>query len=196
MIVLESAIWIWLSGLLFAVSHSLVASLGCKQWAYAHGLQEPRYRLLYSIIALLATGVWVFFVHQLEDAPLYQTDGLLWVVMVGVQVVGLIVALAAFQPIDGLVFLGLRKAKVGTDPFIISGIYRWVRHPMYTGAMLILLAMPEQSWNGLMFSLVLCVYFVIGSHFEEQRMLAEHSEYASYQRSVPAFIPRRSLKNE
>jgi len=40
---------------------------------------------------------------------------------------GLIVARAAFQPIDGLVFLGLRKAKTSNDPFIERGIYRWLR---------------------------------------------------------------------
>jgi len=185
----ESGLWIWLSGLLFAVVHSVLASQSCKQCLYRHGLKEPRYRLLYSVFSVLTTAVWIWFVHQLADASLYQTDGLIWLVMVALQVLGLIVALLAFQPIDGLVFLGLRKAKVGTDPFIVSGIYRWLRHPMYMGAMLILLAMPEQSYNGLHFSLVICVYFIVGSRFEEQRMLKEHPEYASYQASVPAFIP-------
>ncbi len=185
----ESGLWIWLSGLLFAVVHSVLASQSCKQYLYRHGLKEPRYRLLYSVFSVLTTAVWVWFVHQLADASLYQTDGLIWLVMVALQVLGLIVALLAFQPIDGLVFLGVRKAKLGTDPFIVSGIYRWLRHPMYMGAMLILLAMPEQSYNGLHFSLVICVYFIVGSRFEEQRMLKEHPEYATYQVSVPAFIP-------
>jgi protein-S-isoprenylcysteine O-methyltransferase Ste14 len=185
----ESGLWIWLSGLLFAVVHSLLASQSCKQWSYKHGLKEPRYRLVYSVFSVLTTAVWVWFVHQLADASLYQTDGFIWLVMVALQVLGLIVALAAFQPIDGLVFLGLRKASTGTDPFIVSGIYRWVRHPMYSGAMLILLAMPEQSYNGLHFSLVICVYFIIGSRFEEKRMLQEHPAYVNYQASVAAFVP-------
>ena len=185
----ESGLWIWLSGLLFAVIHSVVASHTCKQWAYAHGLHEPHYRLLYSVFALITTGLWTFFVHQLPDVPFYQTDGLIWMVMVSLQVLGVIVALAAFQPIDGLVFLGLRKANEGTDPFIVSGIYRWLRHPMYVGAMLILLAMPEQTQNGFHFALVICVYFIIGSRFEETRMLREHPDYANYQASVSAFMP-------
>jgi len=185
----ESGLWIWLSGLLFAVVHSMFASHGCKQWAYAHGFPEPRYRLLYSMFALMTTGLWIFFVHQLPDVPFYQTDGLIWMVMVSLQVLGIIVALAAFQPIDGLVFLGLRKAKVGMDPFIVGGVYRWLRHPMYAGVMLILLAMPEQTQNGFHFALVICAYFIIGSRFEEARMLREHPDYANYQASVPAFIP-------
>jgi len=186
----DSALLIWLSGLVFALSHSLLASGSCKGWVYQHGLREPRYRLLYSLTAIVATAAWAFYVHQLPDTPLYQTDGMLWWLLASVQALGLVVALAAFQPIDGLVFLGLRKAKSSTDPFIERGIYRWLRHPMYAGAMLILLAMPEQSWNGLHFTLVICLYFIIGSRYEETRMLTEHSEYEAYRRRVPAFIPR------
>lgn len=190
MSVWESGLWIWLSGFVFAVSHSLLASQACKQWAYSFGLYEPRYRLLYSIVGLLTTFAWVWFVHLLPDMPLYETDGVLWVVLIILQVLGVGVALAAFQPIDGLVFLGLRKAKIGTDSFIMDGIYKWLRHPMYTGAMLILLAMPEQTYNGLNFALVICLYFIIGSRFEEVRMLQEHPHYLAYKASTPAFIPR------
>jgi len=186
----NSVLWIWLTGLIFAVSHSLLASLRCKGWMYAHGLPEPRYRLLYSVVGILTTAAWVWYVHQLPDAPLYQTDGLIRGLLISLQLLGLIVALAAFQPIDGLVFLGLRKAKASTDPFVERGIYRWLRHPMYAGAMLILLAMPEQTYNGLNFALMICLYFIIGSRFEEARMLVGHPDYAAYRQRVPAFIPR------
>jgi len=185
----DSAFWIWLSGLLFAVSHSLFASQRCKQWLYGYGLREPRYRLLYSVTAMVATGAWVFFVHQLPDMPLYQTDGLLWWLLVLVQLLGLLVVLAAFQPIDGLVFLGLRRAGQGREPFIVRGIYRHLRHPMYAGAMLLLLAAPVQTWNGLHFTLVVCLYFIIGSRFEEGRMAAVHPDYEFYRRNTPAFVP-------
>jgi len=185
----DSALWIWLSGLIFALSHSLLASVACKRWCYEHGLREPRYRLLYSLLAIAATGVWVLYVHGLPDTALYQTEGMLWGLLVSVQVLGLIVLLAAFQPIDGLVFLGLRKAKTSSDPFIEQGIYRWLRHPMYAGVMLILLAMPGQTWNGLHFTLVICAYFIIGAKFEERRMIAQHPDYLAYRERVSAFIP-------
>jgi len=186
----DSALWVWLSGLMFAVSHSLLAAQRCKQWAYRRGLREPRYRLLYSILALLATGAWLWYVHHLPDFPLYQTDGVLYGSLLAVQIIGLIVALAAFYPIDGLVFLGLRQAGQGREPFVVRGIYRYIRHPMYAGAMLILLAMPAQSWNGLHVALVICLYFIIGSRYEEARMLADHPDYAAYRLRVPAFLPR------
>jgi len=53
-----------------------------------------------------------------------------------------------------------------------------------------ILAMPEQTWNGLHFSLVICAYFIIGSRFEERRMLREHPDYADYRQRVGAFTPK------
>jgi len=55
--------------------------------------------------------------------------------------------------------------------------------------MLILLAMPIQTWNGLHLALVICFYFIVGSRYEEARMLLAHPSYASYQQRIPAFIP-------
>jgi len=187
----QSIALIVLSGLIFAVSHSFLASRNLKLWAYKRGLKEPRYRLMYSMIGVLSTVVWLWFVRTLPDAPLYDANGLLRMGLHAVQGLGFIIALAAFQPIDGLAFLGLRKAKTSHDPFVVRGIYRWVRHPMCSGAMLILLAMPTQTFNGLCLSLVICVYFIIGSAFEERRMLFEHADYADYQDKVGAFIPKK-----
>ena len=194
MLTAASALWIWVSGLLFALLHSLLAAKRCKQWCYAHGLQEPRYRLIYSLLALVTTALWAHFVHQLPDQPLYRSDGALFVLLLTLQLVGGVLVLAAFLPIDGLVFLGLKRAEAGGEPFLERGVYRYLRHPMYSGAMLILLAMPEQSWNGLHFGLVICLYFIVGARLEEARMVADHPEYADYRARVPAFLPLMFLR--
>ena len=190
MIEWQSAAWIWILGLIFAISHSVLATEHCKHWVYQYGCSKQRYRLLYSIIAALSTGLWILFLHGLPDVALYQTHGLLWMLLVSLQVLGGLIAVSALLPIDGLAFLGLRASKQGLDPFIVSGIYRHIRHPMYSGVMLILLATPAQSSNGLHFTLLVCLYFMIGARFEETRMLASHPDYANYRRRVAAFIPR------
>ena len=127
--------------------------------------------------------------HQLADQPLYHTEGVIKIVLITIQIAGAGVALAAFHPIDTLAFLGLRRSARDSDPSIVQGIYRHLRHPMYSGAMLILLAMPQQTWNGLHLALAICAYFIIGARFEERRMLAAHPEYADYRDTVPAFVP-------
>jgi len=184
----QGVLLIWLSGLLFALVHSLTASQSWKQWFYQRGCSETGYRLLYSMFSIGTTVAWVYFVHVLPDTPLYATSGGAEIALWALQGIGLMIGVAAFAPIDGMVFLGLKKAE-HTDPFVVKGVYRWLRHPMYVGAMLVLLAMPEQTLNGLHLTLVICLYFVLGSRFEERRMLAEHPEYADYQQQVGAFIP-------
>jgi len=180
---------IWLSGLAFALIHSLLASQLVKQWCYQKGLVEPRYRLIYSLLAIILTALWIFSIHQLPNTPLYQTDGGIRYLLRGLQLAGIGIILASFQPIDGAVFLGLKHVSENPDPFIVKGIYHYLRHPMYSGTMLLLLASPEQTLVGLHFTLVICSYFIIGARFEEQRMISQHPHYQQYRKQTPAFIP-------
>jgi len=180
---------IWLGTFLFAVVHSLLAAQRCKQWFGRRGLVEPHYRLGYTILSLLLTLIWLAWIHALPDQPLYRVDGLLFYMLIALQVAGVIVALAALKPIDTMAFLGLTATGNDVDPFVISGIYRYLRHPMYSGVMLILLASPWQSINSLNMALAVALYFLIGSRLEERRMLEHHPAYAVYRSQVSAFMP-------
>ena len=46
----QSAVWIWISGLLFATMHSILATEGCKHRLYQYGCSEQRYRLFYWVL--------------------------------------------------------------------------------------------------------------------------------------------------
>jgi len=176
--------------MLFALFHSLTASQTCKDWFYAKGMQVHHYRLLYTVVGLVTTFAWLYFIHTLADSPLYAIEGVMQYVLYTLQVLGLWIVLAALRPIDAAVFLGLKKAEQQTDPFIIQGVFKYIRHPMYTGFMLFLLAKPEHTMASFNFALAVSVYFIIGSKLEEKRMLAEHPGYADYQQKVGAFIPK------
>ena len=182
--------WIWGSGFLFALVHSVLASRPCKLGYYALGLSPRAYRLGYSVIALFTTALWLSFVHLLPDTPVYAPDGIGRWLLHGVQLAGVWGVWLSLKPVDVPAFLGFRAFPGNSEPFIEEGIYRRMRHPMYTGIMLILLAHPEQSLNSLNLYLCISVYFIIGSKFEERRMCADHPEYADYMARTPAFIPR------
>lgn len=187
---MSSVVLLWLYTLAFAVVHSLMATNSLKTKLYAKGLAVHHYRLLYSVFSMMITAIWLWAICQLADAPLYQVDGMLRYLLYAMQITGLMIVMAAFIPIDGAVFLGLKKAEESADPLIIQGIYRYIRHPMYSGFMLVLLAKPEQTEVGLHFALAVSLYFIIGSTLEEKRMLAEHQDYAEYKLRVGAFIPK------
>lgn len=191
---LPMIVWpIWISGALFAAIHSLFAAAWCKHQFYRLGMSAQRYRLLYSIFATILTGLWLLYICQLTDAPLYTVHGGFAWVFILLQLAGISIALISLRSFDAKLFLGLTAPTDDVDPFHEHGLYRYVRHPMYSGVMLALLSSPTQSVNSFNLALIICGYFIVGSWLEERRMLNAHPHYADYQRRVPAFIPWRAL---
>jgi len=182
---------VWLFTLLFALAHSglAVPAVGRRIRALT-GWSAARWRLVYSLIALVTTALWLAAVHALPDAPLYALHGAAFWACVGLQAAGAGVVWAAFREFDARVFLGLAPMPANGEPFHERGIYRHIRHPMYSGVMLMLLASPVQSVNSLHLALAASLYFIVGARLEEARMLAAHPEYADYRARVPAFVPR------
>ena len=101
--------------------------------------------------------------------------------------------LLSLKAFDAALFLGMKAVVDGREPFHERGIYRLVRHPMYSGFMLALFASPAQSVNSVNLAICIALYFLIGSRFEEQRMIHMHPEYSDYKKRVPAFVPWRAL---
>lgn len=192
---LFTVIAIVISGLLFGLSHSLLASQRLKNIAYDYGLSPQHYRLGYVVIATAFTVAWLGYVHRLPDQFAYAIDGIGMWACYSVQLVALLLFVLSLLPINGAAFLGLRPFSddslgANKEPFIEQGIYRYVRHPMYSSIMLMMFASPVQSYNSLTLYIVISIYFLIGSRLEEQRMIKNHPDYVDYQRRVPAFIPR------
>lgn len=73
---------------------------------------------------------------------------------------------------------------------VTTGLYRYMRHPMYTFAMLVLICSPIMTMNLLYSIIIFALYFWIGSYFEERNLIARFgSDYKEYQKNVPRFIP-------
>lgn len=74
---------------------------------------------------------------------------------------------------------------------VVSGPYRWVRHPMYSALMLVALGGVLNSLHSLnvlgMAWMVATLWIKAGR--EERLMVQMHSAYARYQQTVPRFIP-------
>ncbi len=180
---------LWLS---FGALHSVLASGTAKR--FTQGIFGGRDRLAYNAVALLHVGlVWAMGAFALGGREVARFDipapiqGILW----GSLVVGILTLLAAYRQYDGGRFTGFRvvASTEGAEPLQTGGLHRYVRHPLYTGAFLILIGQVSDS-----FSLATCawasLYLVIGTGFEERRLISLYGPaYLAYRGRVPAFIP-------
>jgi protein-S-isoprenylcysteine O-methyltransferase Ste14 len=72
-----------------------------------------------------------------------------------------------------------------------SGVYAWVRHPIYGGVILASIgwSMTWLSLPGILFSVVVVSFFDRKSAFEERLLRARFPEYAGYARRVSKLLP-------
>ncbi len=73
-----------------------------------------------------------------------------------------------------------------------TGPYQWVRHPIYTGVVLIVVAMAARSGNviGLLLGALTMAFFHRKAAWEEERLNERFDGYADYAASTPRFVPR------
>lgn len=74
-----------------------------------------------------------------------------------------------------------------------SGVYAWVRHPIYTAVLLLALGYTIAvggRWQ-LLTTALLAVFFVAKARWEDSMLAVEHgAEWEEYQRRTSALIPR------
>ncbi len=182
----------WLS---FGAVHSALSSSPVKQRLTP--VFGAYYRLSYNLFAVLHIGaVWGFGQMALDATPLVLEPGI-ETALTAVRWLGIIVLVLAIREYDLGRFSGLSQIRShrqgqpdpGDEALVIHGLHRFVRHPLYLGAHMIL-------WGGALngFGLATAVwgslYLAVGARHEESALLALYGEaYATYQTRVPAVFP-------
>lgn len=72
-----------------------------------------------------------------------------------------------------------------------TGPYHFVRHPMYSGAVMMALgwALWAQGWLAIGYAITLFLFFDCKSRREERWLKDKFANYAAYQRRVSKLIP-------
>jgi protein-S-isoprenylcysteine O-methyltransferase Ste14 len=179
----------------YGILHSLLAAMRVKRAAGRLSTRLGRsYRLLFNLIAGLTYLPVLAVVAAYPGAMLYRIPWPLNLVTVGIQVLALVVLILGLLQTDPWHFLGLRQliaADSGESGTLVkTGLYRWVRHPLYTAGLAFIWPIPIMTTSLLAMNLGLTAYILIGSVLEERRLLSEFgAAYAEYQRQVPKLIP-------
>jgi protein-S-isoprenylcysteine O-methyltransferase Ste14 len=194
---MNSSFWIILLAVaVYGVVHSWLASLQAKALAQRSlGAAATRgYRLAYNIFAVISLLPVLALPALLPDRSLYTIPPP-WVYLT-LALQGLALAALGVGVIQtgAWSFLGLEQlfAPAADAPprLVIKGLYRWVRHPLYTAGLVFIWLIPVMSANLLALNVGLTLYLVIGAYFEERKLLREYGEeYADYQRRTPMLVP-------
>ena len=202
-----SSLIILFATILYCALHSLTASNQMKsRLRDRFGPEADRwYRLSYNILAGISFLPIVWLLAILPDKPLY-TIPLPWMLLTTVgQVTGAVIIVVGIGQTDAFTFMGIRQllpqdhSQEGAG-FVNTGLYGWVRHPLYTGGLIIIWLAPSMTINLLTLFIILTIYFIVGARFEEERFVEEYGEaYRRYQQLVPLLLPtprRREKKPE
>lgn len=177
---------------IYLTLHSLLAASNSKEWVRRNlKLAGSGYRLVYSLVStmgILTIGWWM---SRQNTIKLF--DSLILEVLGGlVLLVGLLIIALSFKYLSGLEFLGLRTTRT-EDQLMTSGIHSKVRHPIYSGTILVLAGcfMIRPTDLLLVSLLVILVYLPVGIFFEEKKLISKFGDnYLEYRQRVPPIIPR------
>ncbi len=181
---------------LYAVLHSWLAGASIKAWARrVFGPSADRwYRLAYNIFAVVSLLPMLAMMGLLPSETLYVVPSPWQGLMVGIQLLALLAAGISLLQTGPFHFLGLTQLMAGnpagSGPLNLGGFYAWVRHPLYTFAIIFLWLTPAMTTNTLTAYILFTLYFYIGSIYEERRLAAQFgAAYEEYRRQVPRLIP-------
>ncbi len=185
----------------FALHHSLLARSGIKE-TFRRIVPAELERSLYTWVAsLLFLGVCTWW--QPVPGVLYRLDGAWRLGAWAVQLLGLLLTVRASNPLDVLELAGVRPVqrsragassvphKGGTQaaaehpPLITSGLYGFVRHPLYFSWALFVFATPTMTATRAAFAMISTAYLMIAIPWEERGLVETFGpEYEEYRRSV------------
>lgn len=181
----------------FAVVHSLLARDGAKAWM-ARRVPAPLARSAYSALAGLQMVALCALWRPLPE-PVWQVSAPGGqVALLALAGCGWLIVLSALWIVGDVHLFGLAEAWAAARgrpyhprPLEARGIYRLIRHPLYSGTLLALWATPTMSRGHLLLAALFTLYLAIGYRFEERDLARRHgASYLAYRREVPAFFPR------
>ncbi len=198
---LLSSILILLTCAVWGLVHSWLASLQAKELAcklLGDSLMERIYRLAYNIFGVISFLPVVALPALLPDRLLYRIP-LPWVLLTfalqGLAILVVFIGILQTGPLD---FAGLRQLFRLPDDrpsgLVIHGLYRYIRHPLYSAGIVFLWLSPQMSVNLVALFCGLSAYLVIGAKFEERKLVHQYGQaYPDYRSRTPMLIPGISI---
>lgn len=203
MSVIVDEIIIIVSFAIYGAIHSFLASNYVKRRIIEEaGDYIAFYRLFYNIFALISLFIWYDTIPR-PRIPIYDLVYPFDFIILTFQIISLMFLIWSIRYFDGLEFMGIKqiirwinkeynikdideKSKLRTD-----GLYRISRHPLYLFTILFFVLRPQMDLFYLTLSILLILYFYIGSIYEEKKLVEKFGdEYLQYKNRTGRILPK------
>lgn len=89
-------------------------------------------------------------------------------------------------------YISIFPTPVRDGKLITDGIYKYTRHPMYTGLFFVLIGygVVSLSFYRLLIAIVLILIVLEKVEYEENRLMEKYKEYKEYKLKTGKFIPK------
>jgi len=174
----------------YFILHSALASARFKS-LFARVLKGRfrYYRILYSLLSTIGLIFLLILNASISSEGIFDSNGVLRYLSLMMATFGVIVISRSFREYRFSSFIGLREE---SGEFRRNGILKYVRHPIYSGTILIVIGFFLFNPTLATLVSVCCIlaYLPVGIYFEERKLI-EHfgSEYLSYKKEVPSVFP-------
>lgn len=187
---------------LFGLQHSVMARPRFKKWLtrfIPEQAERSTFMLATAIVAFALIGFWqpiTTTVWQVDSTTAYHT-------LLAIGLSGWALVFYSTFQINHFDLFGLRqvwlyfRGKPYTQlPFQVNGLYKVIRHPIMTGALIGIWVTPVMTVGHLVFAIGMSTYILIGVYHEEKDLVrAFGGKYRTYIRSTGKFIPARAQKD-
>lgn len=181
-----------LAWLAYFALHSVLAANTVKRKIAANWPQlAASYRIFYNIVALVTLIPPLWLLDAARGDWLWHWQGVWSWLANGLALAAVAGFFWSLRYYDSREFLGLRQSQAPQERqrFALSPLHRYVRHPWYFFALVIIWTRDmDPAW--LVSCLAITLYFAVGSYWEEQKLIAEFGEpYRRYRRRVAGLVP-------
>jgi len=172
---------------IFALHHSWFARARVRAWMTRHvprALERSVYVWIASLLFIATCALW-----RPVPGVVWHVDGPGGVALAGVQLAAALAAVATARQLDVLALAGIRQV-LGEDdasPHGLQdrGLYRCVRHPIYSAWLVMVWLAPVLNGTRLVFAAVSSFYLFMAVPFEERDLVRSFGAmYESYRQQV------------
>lgn len=186
---------LFFSWVIYFFLHSFLATEEVKNYLESNwNVNRRSQRIIYSVISSAGLLVLLVLNGAIKSDNVIAVTKELKIVSMFLAGSGVLIVRAGFKYYSIKVFLGLEKES--KNPLVTKGILSKVRHPIYSGTILITLGflLFDPRLSTFISCVAIFIYLFIGIRLEENKLIREYGNiYLNYRTKVPMLIPKFNL---